>query len=74
MRGVAETDEPQRDLAADADYYARVYPYRARPIRQYGGLPPGCSFGPPDDDLVRAIVTGTSPTLRALDDPAAAAA
>jgi len=68
----AEAGEPPRDLAAETDYYAAVYPYRARAIRQYGGLPPDCTFGPPDDDLVRAIVTGTSPALRALDAPAGA--
>ena len=35
--------------------------------------PPGCNFGRPGDDLVRAIVSGTSPASRALDAPAAAA-
>jgi hypothetical protein len=65
---------PPRDLAAEADYYAIVYPDRARLIRKYCGLPPDCTFGPPDDDLVHAIVTGTSPALLALDGPAAAAA
>jgi hypothetical protein len=73
-RVAAETDDPPRDLAAEADHYANIYPRRAGAIRRYGGLPPNCDFGPPDDDLVRAIVTGTSPTLRALDAPAAAAA
>jgi hypothetical protein len=65
---------PPRDLAAEADYYAIVYPDRARLIRRYGGLPPDCKFGPPDDDLVHAIVTGSSPVLRALDSPVAAVA
>jgi hypothetical protein len=73
-RHASETDEPPRDLAAEADYFAIVYPDRARLIRRYGGLPPDCTFGPPDDELVRAIVTGTSPTLRALDGPASVAA
>jgi hypothetical protein len=73
-RTVLETGEPPRDLAAEADYYAIVHPNRARLIRQCGGLPPDCDFGPPDEDLVRAIVTGTSPVLRALDGPATAAA
>jgi hypothetical protein len=68
-RRVTESEDAPRDLAAEADYYANVYPYRARPIRHHGGLPPNCDFGPPDDDLVRAIVTGTSAALRALDDP-----
>jgi hypothetical protein len=36
-------------------------------IRLLGGLPVHCDFGPPEPELVRAIVTGTSPALRALD-------
>ncbi|HEY3847581.1 MAG TPA: hypothetical protein VGL95_10750 [Acetobacteraceae bacterium] len=71
-RTVLETGEPPRDLAAEADYYAIVYPNRARPIRRCGGLPPDYDFGPPDEDLVRAIVT--SPVLHALDGPATGAA
>jgi hypothetical protein len=73
-RTATQANEPPRDLAAEADHYAIVDPNRARAIRRCGGLPPGCDFGPPDDDLVRAIVTGTSPTLLALDGPATAAA
>jgi hypothetical protein len=67
MATPADADEPLRDLPAEADYYAVVYPNRAREMRRYGGLPPNCSYGPPDDELVHAIVTGTSPILRALD-------
>jgi hypothetical protein len=69
----AEAEEAPHDLAAEADYYARVYPQRARLIRQLGGLPPDCSFGPPDDDLVRELLTSSNPILRALDDLPAAA-
>ncbi|HVC62947.1 MAG TPA: hypothetical protein VND19_21605, partial [Acetobacteraceae bacterium] len=69
----AEADDPPRDLSTEADYYAVVYPNRAREIRHYGGLPPDCTYGPPDDDLVHAIVTGTTPALRALDEMTAAA-
>lgn len=65
---VAEAGEPLRDLAAEADYYARNYPRRARLIRQHGGLPPDCSFGPPDDDLVQELVTSPNPILRSLDE------
>jgi hypothetical protein len=72
-RGGAEAEAPVRDLAEEADFYAITYPRRALLIRQRGGPPPGCDFGPPDPLLVRAIVTGNSPTLRALDAPAAAA-
>ena len=38
-----------------------------RRIRSLGGLPQPCDFGPPPPELVDAIVTGTSPTLRALE-------
>jgi hypothetical protein len=73
VRIAAEAGEPPRDLAAEADYYARVYPKRARLIRQHGGLPPDCSFGPPDDELVQELITSPNPILCALDDLAAAA-
>jgi hypothetical protein len=63
----AEPGEPPRDLPTEADHYAMVYPRRAREMRHHGGLPSDCSYGPPDDDLVHAIVTGSSPTLRAID-------
>ena len=36
-------------------------------IRSLGGLPEPCDFGPPPPGQVAAIVTGTGPTLRALD-------
>jgi hypothetical protein len=74
MAAQAEPDEPPRNLPTEAEHYALVYPRRAREIRHHGGLPPDCSFGPPDDDLVRAIVNGRSPTLRALDGPNATTA
>jgi hypothetical protein len=70
----AEAAEPPPDLAADADRYAIIYPRRAALIRSLGGLPARCDFGPPSPELVHAIVTGTSPTLRALDMPAEAEA
>jgi len=73
MEAPAEDDDPPRDLAGEADRYALVYPRRAWEIRRYGGLPPNCSFGPPDEVLVPAIAKGTSPTLRALDGMMAAA-
>ena len=67
-----EEAEPQSGPAAEADQYALIYPRRAALIRSLGGLPASCDFGPPSPDLVHAIVTGTSPTLRALDSPAEA--
>jgi hypothetical protein len=62
-----DLDEPVFDLVVEAEQYAIHYPKRAQLIRRLGGLPPNCSFGPPEPDLVRAIVTGTTPHLRALD-------
>jgi hypothetical protein len=58
--------EPKADIAAEADYYAVVYPQRAARIRALGGLPAKLDFGPPSPELVHAIVTGTSPVLQAL--------
>jgi hypothetical protein len=59
--------EPVIDLAAEAERYAVIYPDRAARIRAAGGLPARCEFGPPDDDLVAAIVNGTSPALLEAD-------
>jgi hypothetical protein len=53
-------------LLTEAKQYALIHPRRAALIRSLGGLPDRCDFGPPDPELVQAIVTGTSPTLRAL--------
>ena len=54
----------------EAEQYAAIYPDRAALIRATGGLPPKPSFGPPEPDIVEALVNGTSPILRALDRPA----
>jgi hypothetical protein len=56
----------------EAEQYATLYPRRAAQIRAHRGLPPKCSFGPPEQDLIDAILTSTSPVLRALDTQAAA--
>lgn len=61
-----DDEEPVMDLAAEADRYAIIYPQRAVLIRRLGGLPEKCDFGPPSPELVRAIVSGDSPTLNAL--------
>ena len=59
--------EPVPDPAAEAEAYALNYPRRAALIRQLGRLPDNPSFGPPEDYLVRALVTGRTPALLALD-------
>lgn len=64
-----EPAEPPRDTAAEAERYAQIYPQRAALIRRLGRLPDNPSFGPPDEDLVCALVNGRSPALVALDDP-----
>jgi hypothetical protein len=66
--------EPQVDLVAEAEQYAITHPRRAALIRAHGGLPPRCDFGPPDPELLHAIVTGSSPILCALDAPVEVAA
>jgi hypothetical protein len=64
-------EESAPDPVSEADQYAAIYPRRAARIRALGGLPQPCDFGPPPPELVDAIVTGTSPTLRALEEPCA---
>ena len=56
-------------LIAEAEQYAAMYPERAALIRRLGRLPDDISFGPPDDDIVRALVTACTPALAALDVP-----
>jgi hypothetical protein len=51
----------------EAEQYALLHPERARRIRAEGGLPARLDFGPPEPDLVAALVHGTSPILLALD-------
>jgi len=63
---------PPADIAAEADQYALIYPDRAARIRANRGLPQKLDFGPPSPELVHAIVTGTSPILKALDTAATA--
>jgi hypothetical protein len=70
---LAEDGEPPPDLDAEADRYAIIYPRRTQLLRRLGRVPDDCDFGPPDPELVHAIVTGTSPALRALDGPTATA-
>jgi hypothetical protein len=65
---------PAFEDLTEAEQYAINHPGRAASIRAEGGLPARCNFGPPEPALVAALVAGTSPTLRALDKPAHAAA
>jgi hypothetical protein len=59
--------EDPEALVAEAEMYAITYPRRAALIRSSGDLPEPCNFDPPRRALLHAIITGTSPALRALD-------
>lgn len=61
--------EPPPKPLAEAEFYALLYPQRARLIRRHGGVPDDARFGPPGDDIVHALVTGRSAALLALDQP-----
>lgn len=63
----AEPAEPQTDPVAEADFYVKLYPRRAAEIRRLGGLPSPCTYGAPEQPLLRQLVHGHTPTLLALD-------
>jgi hypothetical protein len=65
----AQAEAPDQADLTEAEQYAAIYPDRAALIRATGGLPPKPSFGPPEPEIVEALVNGTSPILRALDRP-----
>jgi hypothetical protein len=53
--------EPERTPAvieADAKLYAALYPDRVTRIRAAGGLPPDLDFGPPEPEIVEALLRG----------------
>ena len=62
--------EPEPD-APDVALYETIYPERAALIRRHGGVPADVTFGPPDEDTVRALVTTRSPIVKTLDRQAA---
>src|SRR6185437_8297296 len=59
--------ETAGEFISAAEAYVALYPQRAALIRRLGGVPDNVQFGPPDEDVVRALVTGRSPALAALD-------
>ena len=71
-----EPAEPQRSYEQmdEAERYAVLYPQRAAAIRAHRGLPPDCTFGPPEPALIERIINSDSPVLRELDQPIAVAA
>ena len=52
----AEPERTQATIDADADLYAVMYPDRADRIRAAGGLPARLDFGPPEPDIVAALL------------------
>jgi hypothetical protein len=67
------TEAPKPDPVAAAEEYAVLHPERAALIRRLGCVPDNASFGPPEDYLVHALVTGRTPALLALDQETAKA-
>ncbi|MEJ0015077.1 MAG: hypothetical protein WDN25_00660 [Acetobacteraceae bacterium] len=51
----------------EAEQYAVTYPQRGAEIRAYGGVPPTARYGPPEPEMVRALIASTSPILRKID-------
>jgi hypothetical protein len=48
--------EPTRDIDADARLYAAMYPDRVKRIIKARGLPPSLDFGPPEPEIVAALL------------------
>ena len=55
----------------DVALYETLYPERAALIRRHGGVPADVTFGPPDEDIVRALIATRSPVVKTLDRQAA---
>jgi len=64
---VPEPAEPKLTELSEEELYATLHPERAAEIRLHGGVPTGAKYGPPEPDLVQAIIRSTSPILLALD-------
>jgi hypothetical protein len=53
--------EPEPDIDAEVRLYAALYPDRVARIRAAGGLPPRLDFGPPEPEIVAALLRGAVP-------------
>jgi hypothetical protein len=53
--------EPEPDIDAEIRLYAALYPDRVARIREAGGLPPRLDFGPPEPEIVAALLRGVVP-------------
>ncbi|HET7880730.1 MAG TPA: hypothetical protein VFL55_07570 [Acetobacteraceae bacterium] len=52
----AEPDLTEREIDAEAELYAVMYPDRAARIRAASGLPPDLDFGPPEPHIVVGLL------------------
>ena len=52
----AAPERTQADLDADVKLYTAMYPERVARIRAAGGLPPDLDFGPPEPEIVDALL------------------
>jgi hypothetical protein len=68
-----DRDESKFGDRTEAEQYAALHPERAAHIRAHGDLPPRFDHGPPDPEVVEALVNGTSPIHQVLDRHTAAA-
>ena len=62
----APTAPSPPDPIAEAEHYARHHRKRASLIRRLGRLPEKIPIGPMRPEVVEALISGTTPTLRAL--------
>jgi hypothetical protein len=53
--------EPEPEIDAEVRLYAALYPDRVARIREAGGLPPRLDFGPPEPEIVAALLHGVVP-------------
>jgi hypothetical protein len=58
---------PEPAPVTAAEQYAAIYPERAALIRRLGRVPDNVPFGPPDDDLVQALLEARTPAFATLD-------
>jgi hypothetical protein len=79
----AEPEPPPPPAAGDNDRFARydaaeqyalLHPRRAAEIRACGGVPPTATYGPPEPEIVLALISSTSPILQQIDQEYAQAA
>ena len=54
----AGPERTSADVQADAKLYAAMYPDRVTRIRAARGLPPDLDFGPPEPEIVDALLRG----------------